>query len=190
VNGQDPELPAIDWPTALDLIERAGHTLGPRAIAAGAAILAVTLWLKLRRRTRRRIRRRAWRCVAGPPAWVWHQTRGNYGPAPRRPGGPLPHRSGVGAGPGGPTVLYRHYDANDRLLYVGITDASRGGRRWNEHADDKPWFHLVARSSISDPYPTRAAALYAEACAIRDERPIHNISRPDPANIGRAGLRQ
>jgi hypothetical protein len=171
VNGQDPELPAIDWPTALDLIERAGHTLGPRAIAAGAAILAVTLWL------------------AGPPAWVWHQTRGNYGPAPRRPGGPLPHHQ-PGAGPGGPTVLYRHYDANDRLLYVGITDASRGGRRWNEHADDKPWFHLVARSSISDPYPTRAAALYAEACAIRDERPIHNISRPDPANIGRAGLRQ
>lgn len=85
-------------------------------------------------------------------------------------------------------MLYRHYDDTGRLLYVGITDAGRGGRRWNEHANDKPWFPLVARSEISHPYPTRADALYAEAVAIRDENPVYNICRPDPDRVGPAAI--
>lgn len=88
-----------------------------------------------------------------------------------------------------PTCVYRHWGRYQGrphvLLYVGITDCARGGRRWLEHEADKPWFVDVEHSEISDPYPTRGAALYAEAVAIRDERPVYNIQRPNPESLRR-----
>lgn len=152
----------------------------PRETAVVVGLLVAVGWTRLSRRTRRRIRRWGWRSVkraarrarrhtSAPAAYPSHR------PTPER--WPVEH--------GGPTVLYRHYDAGGQLLYVGITDAGRGGQRWHEHEADKPWFRLVARSEVSHPYPTRADALYAEALAIRDENPVHNICRPDPARIGR-----
>lgn len=71
-----------------------------------------------------------------------------------------------------PTSLYRFYDAEDRLLYVGITNHLM--RRTTRHAADKPWFSAVARSEV-DHYPTRAAALAREAELIRELQPVHNI---------------
>ncbi len=179
-----------------DEIEIFGHPLGPAELLAFAAahpretaavvgLLVVISWVKLPRRTRRRIRRWAWRRVKASARWAQKRATSTGAPPPQRPS-PRPADWRWPVEPGGPTVLYRHYDAADRLLYVGITDARRGGQRWHEHEADKPWFHLVARSEVSHPYPTRADALYAEALAIRDENPIHNICRPNPDLIGRA----
>jgi len=39
--------------------------------------------------------------------------------------------------------LYRLYDANNELLYIGIT--CRGSKRLKEHLEDKPWAWMIAR---------------------------------------------
>lgn len=72
-----------------------------------------------------------------------------------------------------PTALYRLYDANDVLLYLGITwnpDA-----RMELHVLDKHWIHLVARRTV-EWYPTRPTALAAEATATAIEKPLHDSS--------------
>lgn len=85
-----------------------------------------------------------------------------------------------------PMLLYRYWNAAGRLLYVGITAESRGGRRWEEHMESKPWYGEAASCRI-ERHPNRAAALYAEAVAIDRENPIYNIQRPDPELLkGRA----
>jgi predicted GIY-YIG superfamily endonuclease len=72
-----------------------------------------------------------------------------------------------------PTALYRLYDANDALLYLGIS--------WNPdfrlegHQNDKHWSHLVARRTV-EWYPSRPAALAAEATATAVEKPLHDSS--------------
>jgi predicted GIY-YIG superfamily endonuclease len=71
----------------------------------------------------------------------------------------------------GETALYRHFDAEGRLLYVGITN--NYARRSGEHADDKPWWRDVARSEV-ERYPTRKAAMDAEKAAIESEHPLDN----------------
>ena len=68
--------------------------------------------------------------------------------------------------------LYRWFDAEGRLLYVGITnDASR---RVAEHVASKPWIGQAAQMTLTH-YPDRAAVLAAEKEAIRMEQPAYNI---------------
>jgi predicted GIY-YIG superfamily endonuclease len=71
-----------------------------------------------------------------------------------------------------PTDLYRHYDADGRLLYVGISlDAFS---RLRQHNRDSKWAgQKVTMTTV--PYQNRAAALAAEAEAIRTENPIYNV---------------
>jgi hypothetical protein len=71
------------------------------------------------------------------------------------------------------TTLYRLHDAEGRLLYVGIS--SSGGRRLEQHAYSKAWWHEVAAATFEE-FPTREAAAAAELQAIRDENPRHNIA--------------
>ena len=70
-------------------------------------------------------------------------------------------------------MVYRLYDADQSLLYVGLT-----GRGWpqrmREHLRDKPWFSSVTAVNLTK-YPTLAQAADAEAKAIRSENPRHNI---------------
>jgi len=68
------------------------------------------------------------------------------------------------------TALYRLFDADDRLLYVGI--AFNPEARWNEHRG-KAWWPSVVRKSV-EWHPTRLVALEAEARAIEAESPRHN----------------
>jgi len=73
------------------------------------------------------------------------------------------------------TTLYRFFDADDRLLYVGI--AGNPGRRFHQHAngpDGKPWWSHVARSTMEH-FDTREEAAAAEVAAIVTERPMHNV---------------
>lgn len=69
-------------------------------------------------------------------------------------------------------ALYRFYDADDQLLYVGIT--LDPGPRWRAHRDDKPWWHEVTNVTI-EVLPSRAAVLEAEKQAILAERPRYNV---------------
>jgi predicted GIY-YIG superfamily endonuclease len=69
------------------------------------------------------------------------------------------------------TAVYRVYGDTDDLLYVGV--AKSFGRRWSQHSSAKPWWAEVRRQTV-DWFPTRQAALNAEATAIRDERPRYN----------------
>lgn len=71
------------------------------------------------------------------------------------------------------TMLYRFFDENDTLLYVGIS--SRGPQRWKEHSVNRPWWHKVAKSTIEH-YETRGTALQAEREAILAERPLYNTA--------------
>jgi GIY-YIG catalytic domain len=63
-------------------------------------------------------------------------------------------------------VVYRFFDKNDRLLYVGCTVDLEN--RCNMHRG-LPWFHKVARTTTTK-FPNRYDALQAERQAICDEQ--------------------
>lgn len=69
------------------------------------------------------------------------------------------------------TAIYRHFDADGTLLYVGITDGL--SRRGKQHAKGAAWVGDVS-TSTAQWFPDRDAALLAEADAIRADRPLHN----------------
>lgn len=69
------------------------------------------------------------------------------------------------------TSVYRLYDGNGVLLYVGI--AYQVPKRLGEHERSKPWFSEVGVIRVSR-YPTRRQAEQAEAEAIYSEKPREN----------------
>jgi hypothetical protein len=80
------------------------------------------------------------------------------------------------------TTLYRLFDQDGELLYVGIS--GRWVRRLASHAARQGWWDDVA-SVTRQPFPSRSEALEAEAAAIRQERPRYNVQgkpRPAPAD--------
>lgn len=82
-----------------------------------------------------------------------------------------------------PTTLYRLFNADDQLLYVGI--AGNPGRRWEQHRGDKLWWGDVARTTLEH-FDTREEAERAEITAIKTEHPLRNIvhnrgGKPAPA---------
>lgn len=72
-----------------------------------------------------------------------------------------------------PNVLYRMFDADDNLLYVGITFNPQS--RFTAHRRDKEWWRDIARISLSH-YECRVDLAEAERQAIRDEQPLYNLS--------------
>ncbi len=76
-----------------------------------------------------------------------------------------------------PQVLYRFFDAQDRLLYVGISNNFFG--RVGQHKTDKDWFHEIAYSTFEH-FPNRGAVERAETKAILSENPLYNkLKQPD-----------
>jgi hypothetical protein len=72
-----------------------------------------------------------------------------------------------------PTALYRIWERDRKvLLYVGVSCS--WPRRMSQHIADKPWFPRDGVVEFEE-YPDRILALDAEAVAIRDESPLHNI---------------
>jgi predicted GIY-YIG superfamily endonuclease len=71
-----------------------------------------------------------------------------------------------------PHVLYRFFDAEDRLLYVGITVGIAA--RLAKHEVEKSWYSQIARIAVEH-FPTRGAVLAAERAAIQAEKPLYNI---------------
>jgi predicted GIY-YIG superfamily endonuclease len=78
-----------------------------------------------------------------------------------------------GSGPrDGITTVYRMFDYQNKLLYVGISN--RVDMRIEQHRATKEWFWRVDRITTMT-YPNRQAALDAEKFAIKTEKPIYNI---------------
>lgn len=73
------------------------------------------------------------------------------------------------------THLYRHFDAEGALLYVGISLSAVN--RLSQHKDCSHWFDDIARVDI-ETFPSRHEALRAEKAAILAENPRHNLRRP------------
>lgn len=68
-------------------------------------------------------------------------------------------------------AVYRHYDADQVLIYVGCSVAPIA--RLCEHQDGSPWGRTTATVTI-EWWPTKAEALAAEAAAIQTEKPLVN----------------
>ncbi len=69
------------------------------------------------------------------------------------------------------TALYRWYDADDQLLYVGITNDPHV--RQSSHAKKSSWADFAHHARI-ERHPSRALAEAAEKAAIESERPLFN----------------
>jgi predicted GIY-YIG superfamily endonuclease len=73
--------------------------------------------------------------------------------------------------------LYRHFDADGALLYVGITKNIE--TRTNQHKRSSAWFSEVASTTV-EKLPSREHAEALERVAIRFENPIFNkLSKPN-----------
>lgn len=83
------------------------------------------------------------------------------------------------------TALYRFFDENGDLLYVGIS--VRPWTRWKEHNAQKNWIDEVENITL-ERYATRSEALAAEREAIIAEDPRYNIQhsvRRNPTVVDR-----
>lgn len=70
------------------------------------------------------------------------------------------------------TALYRLFDQEGRLLYVGV--AFDPEARWKGHAAEKAWWGLVMERRV-EWFDTRTDALIAEVAAIKADLPLYNI---------------
>lgn len=78
-----------------------------------------------------------------------------------------------------PTALYRHFDAEGVLLYVGISMSVFS--RTQSHGVCAAWWDRVARIDI-ERYPDRKSAEEAEREAIKIEGPLHNKAHREASN--------
>lgn len=77
------------------------------------------------------------------------------------------------------TALYRCLDANEELLYVGISKDP--AERWKQHRGTAWWRHVTMRTV--EWYDDRPSAERAERKAIQSEGPRYNVQhnqRPSP----------
>ena len=74
------------------------------------------------------------------------------------------------------TELYRYYDKNDTLLYVGISKSAI--TRQSQHQMNSHWYsqHTTIKT---ERFPTRKEALREEKKAIKEEKPKYNIMHND-----------
>lgn len=70
--------------------------------------------------------------------------------------------------------LYRHFDKDDNLLYVGVSLSTI--YRLGQHKEHSHWFNSIAKVTIEN-FSTREASLTAETEAILKEKPRHNIMK-------------
>ena len=85
-----------------------------------------------------------------------------------------------------PTQLYRHFDADGVLLYVGIS--ANAMQRLAGHGSQSSWASRIARVEIEN-WPTREEALLAEQEAISAEGPLFNRIHRAPLTYTEIGRR-
>lgn len=72
----------------------------------------------------------------------------------------------------GPTDLYRYFDAEGQLLYVGISFSAIA--RASQHRKEKGWWTEFTNMTV-ERFDTRSQAEAAEIEAIKSESPVHNV---------------
>ena len=72
------------------------------------------------------------------------------------------------------TTLYRYFDSDGQLLYVGITGDNT--KRQSQHRRNSFWFGEIT-SATFEHFEDRESALQAETKAIQTEHPKHNIAK-------------
>lgn len=72
------------------------------------------------------------------------------------------------------TELYRHYNGEGLLLYVGISLSAIN--RFIQHKQISGWANQVTKIEI-EVFDTREDALKAETLAINNENPVYNIQK-------------
>lgn len=82
-----------------------------------------------------------------------------------------------------PTAVYRLFDSDGCLLYVGISINPKA--RWGMHARDKSWWPEVAEKTI-ELHPNRDAAEAAERHTIAAEAPKYNVEHSTTRKRGDA----
>jgi len=70
------------------------------------------------------------------------------------------------------TALYRHWDAEGQLLYVGISLSAV--QRLAQHKAGSHWSDSINKVTI-EYFENREAAHAAERAAVQSENPLHNI---------------
>jgi predicted GIY-YIG superfamily endonuclease len=82
-------------------------------------------------------------------------------------------------------AVYRLRDASGSLLYVGISDNPT--QRFRAHQSTKAWWSDVVSTTL-EWFPDRRSAALAEAAAIVEEHPLHNVrTAPDFFRVRRPG---
>ncbi len=81
--------------------------------------------------------------------------------------------------------LYRHFDSEDILLYVGMSLSAIN--RLSKHKSNSAWFASIKRVEIEQ-FSTKEEVLAAERIAIIQEKPLYNIklSTVNPATFTQA----
>lgn len=74
-------------------------------------------------------------------------------------------------------AVYRHFDQEGRLLYVGMTKDI--AKRRSQHSHSSLWFGVSVRETV-EWYSDHASASTAETLAISTEAPIHNAKMGRP----------
>ena len=77
-------------------------------------------------------------------------------------------------------ILYRHYDENDRLLYIGVSNSFF--ERLSNHKNHSHWFEKVTKIHLEH-FDSQEDLLIAEKKAIKKEKPLHNIRYSDVNKI-------
>lgn len=83
----------------------------------------------------------------------------------------------------GTTSVYRYFDKNGILIYVGIT--GRGMARNSEHNKTQEWWQYVTRQEVEH-YATRRAAHNVEKQLIRQHHPPFNVQHNPEHAVVRA----
>jgi hypothetical protein len=89
-----------------------------------------------------------------------------------------------------PHVVYRCYDVEDRLIYVGMTSLA-WANRFRTHQHRNPRVAEQTRRVTFEQHPDRPSAARAESIAIDTEAPLLNVRRgadydPDFAELAAA----
>ena len=71
-------------------------------------------------------------------------------------------------------TLYRYFNSEDRLLYVGITGDNT--KRQSQHRRSSFWFGEISYAKFEH-FDNREEAEQAETQAILQEKPMHNIAK-------------